>query len=67
MAELPKPEKRMLELMVDRWHATAYFIANFTQNATNRDWLEKECEAKEAYGAVLKRHIQPRRVNCKVA
>ncbi len=62
MTELRQTEKRMLELMVDRCGMPrAYFIANFTQNATNRDWLEKECEAKEAYGAVLKRHIHAAR------
>ena len=62
MSELRQTEKRMLELMVDRCGMPrAYFIANFMQNATNRDWLENEAEAKEAYGAVLKRHIHAAR------
>jgi RNA polymerase primary sigma factor len=62
MTELRQTEKRMLELMVDRCGMPrAYFIANFMQNATNRDWLENETEASEAYGAVLKRHIHAAR------
>lgn len=62
MTELRQTEKRMLELMVDRCGMPrAYFIANFMQNATNRDWLESETEASEAYGAVLKRHIHAAR------
>lgn len=62
MTELRQTEKRILELMVDRCGMPrAYFIANFMQNATNRNWLESETEAKEAYGAVLKRHIHAAR------
>jgi RNA polymerase primary sigma factor len=62
MTELRQTEKRMLELLVDRCGMPrAYFIANFIGNATNRDWLEQEMEAPQAYGAVLKRNIHAAR------
>lgn len=62
MTELRQTEKRMLELLVDRCGMPrSYFIANFMSNATNRDWLEQEMEAREAYGAVLKRNIHAAR------
>ncbi len=62
MTELRQTEKRMLELLVDRCGMPrAHFIANFMNNATNRDWLEQEMEAREAYGAILKRNIHAAR------
>ncbi|MBC3874270.1 RNA polymerase sigma factor RpoD [Undibacterium sp. LX15W] len=62
MTELRQTEKRMLELLVDRCGMPrAYFINHFMKNATNRDWLEQEMESREAYGAVLKRHIHAAR------
>lgn len=62
MIELRQTEKRMLELLVDKCGMPrAYFIANFMKNASNRDWLEQEMESREAYGAVLKRHIHAAR------
>ncbi|MFC0352142.1 RNA polymerase sigma factor RpoD [Undibacterium danionis] len=62
MTELRQTEKRMLELLVDRCGMPrSYFIATFMSNATNRDWLEQEMEAREAYGAVLKRNIHAAR------
>lgn len=62
MTELRQTEKRMLELLVDRCGMPrAYFINHFIKNATNRDWLEQEMESREAYGAVLKRHIHAAR------
>lgn len=62
MTDLRQTEKRMLELLVDRCGMPrAYFIAHFIPNATNRDWLDQESESKQAYGAVLKRHIHAAR------
>lgn len=62
MTELRQTEKRMLELLVDRCGMPrAYFVTHFIKNATNRDWLEQEMESREAYGAVLKRHIHAAR------
>lgn len=62
MTELRQTEKRMLELLVDRCGMPrAYFVSHFIKNATNRDWLEQEMESREAYGAVLKRHIHAAR------
>ncbi|MBR7798681.1 RNA polymerase sigma factor RpoD [Undibacterium sp. FT137W] len=62
MTELRQTEKRMLELLVDRCGMPrSYFLSHFMANATNPEWLENEMESREAYGAVLKRHIHAAR------
>jgi RNA polymerase primary sigma factor len=62
MIELRKNEKRMMELMVDRCGMSrTYFIENFSKNATNSAWLEKEANHRSECGELLQRHIHEAR------
>ena len=62
MIDLRRNEKRMLELMVDRCGMSrTYFVENFSKNATNTDWLEKEANQRSPYGELLQRHIHEAR------